>query len=312
MALIDERGGIATLAVDRIGVRSIVYQQLGDTLIFGETSDVVLAHPMATGSVSRQARLRLSLLPLHPRTRHDLRGASHRLQAGYCGGSQTAARLSAQLLGARVQRAGFGLCAALQRLPGALRRPSRRSSTGGARLLPERRHRQLHGRRHAGRGDRRAGAHLLDRLRRRRLRRDGVRAHRRAAFRHGSPRVLRDAGRPRATHSRSRRGVRPAVRQRVGGADLLLRALARERRRRPGCSPATAATSSSAATRATRSSSASRCTARCRRRCGTRLSSRCLRACPASRRMPLLRKVASYVEQAQAADAGRATRATTC
>jgi asparagine synthetase B (glutamine-hydrolysing) len=36
-------------------VRSIVYQQLGDALIFGETSDVVLVHPLASGSISGQA-----------------------------------------------------------------------------------------------------------------------------------------------------------------------------------------------------------------------------------------------------------------
>ena len=55
IALIDERRGIVTLAVDRFGVRSIVYQQLGDALIFGETSDVVLVHPLASGSISGQA-----------------------------------------------------------------------------------------------------------------------------------------------------------------------------------------------------------------------------------------------------------------
>jgi asparagine synthase (glutamine-hydrolysing) len=55
LALVDERGGHMMLAIDRIGVRSIVYQQAGDTLIFGPTSDVIRAHPLASSSIAPQA-----------------------------------------------------------------------------------------------------------------------------------------------------------------------------------------------------------------------------------------------------------------
>ncbi len=55
LALVDERTGRVTLAIDRIGVRNVVYEHAGDTLIFGATSDVVRSHPLASGSIAPQA-----------------------------------------------------------------------------------------------------------------------------------------------------------------------------------------------------------------------------------------------------------------
>lgn len=55
LALVDERTGRLTLAIDRIGVRNIVYQHAGDVLIFGATSDVVRMHPLASGTIAPQA-----------------------------------------------------------------------------------------------------------------------------------------------------------------------------------------------------------------------------------------------------------------
>ncbi len=55
LALIDNRSGGIVLAIDRIGVRNVVYEYAHDALIFGATSDVVLAHPLARGSVDPQA-----------------------------------------------------------------------------------------------------------------------------------------------------------------------------------------------------------------------------------------------------------------
>jgi asparagine synthase (glutamine-hydrolysing) len=55
LALVDETSGRVTLAIDRIGVRNIVYEQVRDTLIFGATSDVVLAHPLAVDAIAPQA-----------------------------------------------------------------------------------------------------------------------------------------------------------------------------------------------------------------------------------------------------------------
>jgi len=55
LAVVDEASGRVTLAVDRIGVRNIVYEQVRDTLIFGASSDVVLAHPLAVDAIAPQA-----------------------------------------------------------------------------------------------------------------------------------------------------------------------------------------------------------------------------------------------------------------
>jgi len=55
LAIVDARDGSAMLAVDRIGIRNIVYQNSGATLIFGATSDVVAAHPLAKSTVDPQA-----------------------------------------------------------------------------------------------------------------------------------------------------------------------------------------------------------------------------------------------------------------
>lgn len=55
LALIDNRSGRMVLAIDRMGVRNVVYEQTRDTLIFGASSDVVLAHPLARASVDLQA-----------------------------------------------------------------------------------------------------------------------------------------------------------------------------------------------------------------------------------------------------------------
>ena len=92
------------------------------------------------------------------------------------------------------------------------------------RRLPQRRHRQLDRHRHADPVARPAGRHVFDRIRGRGLRRNGLRPHHVAPFRQPRPRILRDAARRGGRHSDDRRGVRRAVRQRVGGAHLLLRA----------------------------------------------------------------------------------------
>jgi asparagine synthase (glutamine-hydrolysing) len=55
LALIDDRSGSVMLAIDRIGVRSLSYEHSRGTLIFGETSDVLLAHPLATAAIDLQS-----------------------------------------------------------------------------------------------------------------------------------------------------------------------------------------------------------------------------------------------------------------
>ncbi len=54
LAIVDERAGRVLLAVDRIGVRSVVYQADRSTLVFGATSDVIAAHPRARRTLAPQ------------------------------------------------------------------------------------------------------------------------------------------------------------------------------------------------------------------------------------------------------------------
>ena len=144
--------------------------------------------------------------------------------------------------------------------------------------LSERRHRQLDRRRHAPRSHRRARADVFDRLRCRRVRRDGIRAHRRAALRHRPPRVLRHAGRP----GRRRFPRSPShYDQPFGNSSAVPAYFCAKLAREDGvseCSPATAATSSSAAIPATRCNAVRGLPRSCRRLSEGASSSRC--SCP--------------------------------
>ena len=55
LALVDDRVGSVVLAIDRMGVRNLVYEESAATLIFGSTSDVLLAHPLARGTIDPQS-----------------------------------------------------------------------------------------------------------------------------------------------------------------------------------------------------------------------------------------------------------------
>jgi asparagine synthase (glutamine-hydrolysing) len=55
LAIIDERDQSATIAIDRMGIRNLVYQEIGATLVFGATTDVVAAHPLARTTIDPQA-----------------------------------------------------------------------------------------------------------------------------------------------------------------------------------------------------------------------------------------------------------------
>ena len=55
LGLVDERTGCVLLAIDRIGVRNIVFQNDAGNLIFGATSDVVGEHPHARRTIAPQS-----------------------------------------------------------------------------------------------------------------------------------------------------------------------------------------------------------------------------------------------------------------
>ena len=143
-----------------------------------------------------------------------------------------------------------------------------------------------------------AGANLLDRLRRGGLRRDGVRADHGAPLRRTCPRVLRDAAGRRRRDTRHRDRLRRAVRQRFGGARPTSAPEWRARMESRSCSPATAATRSSAATPATPSRSSSRRTAGFRRPLRRAVIEPLAFGVPGGDRIPPLRKLGSYIRQA--------------
>lgn len=54
VALLDPQANTCVLAVDRIGVRNLVFQQRDSDLLFGSTCDAVIAHPSATREIDPQ------------------------------------------------------------------------------------------------------------------------------------------------------------------------------------------------------------------------------------------------------------------
>lgn len=54
LALLDTAKGEALLAVDRIGIRNLIWQQAGDSLIFASTADALAAHPAVRREIDHQ------------------------------------------------------------------------------------------------------------------------------------------------------------------------------------------------------------------------------------------------------------------
>jgi len=183
------------LAVDRIGIRNVVYEQAGDTLVFGSTCDAVQAHPAAQAVVDPQAIFNYVYFHMVPGPEpfSAARRESSRHYVAFDGVSLRTApywemafddhpkprpfeELKREFLGSltdgvRALALPEG-CASF--LSGARTVPPSRGSWQGA-----------------GEG----AADVFHRIRGRRLRRDELRAHRFAALPHGASRVLRDARR---------------------------------------------------------------------------------------------------------------------
>ena len=210
------------------------------------------AHSRCRPSSRSAAGFQLPVLPHGARPRHDLQRVASRA-AGTRRRILEWSRRSPSSLAPGVQgRHGSRLPEPQARLPrGARGRRARCRRRTGLRRFPVGRHRQLDDRGSLGRVTGAPAKTFSIGFDAARLRRDGVRAHRRPPLRDGAPRVLRDAGRrastrcrgsppPTTSRSATRRRCRPTT----------AHARARTRRRR-ACSAATAATSSSAATPAT-------------------------------------------------------------
>ena len=181
VAAFDVNRRQAVLATDRFAVWPLCYGAQGSRLAFADRADTVplLEDP----DLDPQALFDYLYFHVIPAPRTIYRNVS-RLDAA-CTLAFDARAPGSRGTGSRsFDESGRGELAdleadflALHRGRGGAGRP-----TTAYGVLPERRHRQLHRRRHARR-DRtgRPVPHLLHRLRRRGLRRDGVRAHRRRA-----------------------------------------------------------------------------------------------------------------------------------
>lgn len=55
LVLADAKRGRTVLAIDRMGVRSLVYEHTGAVLLFGSTADALAAHPRASSGIDAQA-----------------------------------------------------------------------------------------------------------------------------------------------------------------------------------------------------------------------------------------------------------------
>ena len=54
LALLDTDSGQALLAIDRIGIRNLIWQQTGDSLVFASTADALVAHPSVRREIDHQ------------------------------------------------------------------------------------------------------------------------------------------------------------------------------------------------------------------------------------------------------------------
>jgi len=83
LALIDEASGLLLLAIDRIGIRNLVYASRGSGVIFGPTCDVVAAHPVVERTIDPQGIYNYAYFHIVPGPRtifHELR----RIPAAHC------------------------------------------------------------------------------------------------------------------------------------------------------------------------------------------------------------------------------------
>jgi len=66
LAILDPRRGRALIAIDRMGVHTMVHAEAGQALVFASTADAVRAHPAVTTTVSPQAVYRYAVNYVSP------------------------------------------------------------------------------------------------------------------------------------------------------------------------------------------------------------------------------------------------------
>jgi asparagine synthase (glutamine-hydrolysing) len=82
LALLNAETGEALLAIDRIGIRNIVWQQTGDDLVFASTADALAAHPGVRHEVDHQGIYNYVYFHMIPGPGTAFRGQA-RLQPGH-------------------------------------------------------------------------------------------------------------------------------------------------------------------------------------------------------------------------------------
>ena len=232
------------LARDRVGKKPLFYCRRGGELWFGSEAKSILQDPAVPRELDLDAIdcfLQFQYVP-HPKSAFE---ALEKLPPGH-----TLSWQDGRVETKRYWKLSYSARRRLRDRGGDARADPRGAARGdataaakrrAARRLPLRRRRLERGRRRDGEAELGAGEDLLDRLRRRRVRRDRARPRGRGAIRHRAPRVpgraARDGGPPHA-----RLALRRAVRRPVGDPELLpLRAdppprhrRAERRRRRRG------------------------------------------------------------------------------
>ena len=220
IAIWDARRRRLVLARDRFGIKPLYYRHVGGELAFASELRALPRGEIDLDAL--EAFLAFNSIPAPYSIFRDIRklpaGSSARLARGRPDRRRAvrAPRAGAARERARGRRGGAARGAARTAARLRPRAPARRRAGRRAAL----RRRRLGGARGArGGGERRARAHVHDRLRGAELRRARRRAPRRRAVRHRPPRAARPS-RSDAAASGARRRVRRAVRRLVGTADV--------------------------------------------------------------------------------------------
>ena len=224
VAILDPVRRELTLAIDRIGTRNLVYRQEADTVVFAANLDALAAHPSVSQRIDPQSIYNYVYFHMIPGPETVFAG-SRRLPAGHCLNARPGSIVEEPYWQMRFEENQRGdereLAREFRRIVETAVDAASSGAACGTFLSGGTDSSTITG--FLSRLAQWSGGQLLDRLRRKRLRRDVLCPNRRAPFRYQAPRVLRDTGRRGRCTATDRRRVRPAVRQRLRGAHLLLR-----------------------------------------------------------------------------------------
>ena len=74
LAIVDENAGLVLLAIDRMGIERMTWASVGDAIVFGESAESVAHFPAINAGIRRAGAARLPDAAHGPGAAHDLRG----------------------------------------------------------------------------------------------------------------------------------------------------------------------------------------------------------------------------------------------